>query len=112
MVRKIFHRGDTYNTSYLSFGRLAFYVIMNTLGFLYVNISNLNCTRKSVFFSFYESKTDFVKTICFSPLFYFLGNNIALRAEHDLSAAGQKYDEWDCFYYIMTFWMTAYLIGL
>ena len=82
----LFDRGTTHQTSYLPVGNLAFYWAMNLLGFLYVNVSNMNLSRKSVLFSNHESKYDFVMTAAMAPIFFFLGNNIALRATIDLSS--------------------------
>ena len=75
----MFARGVTHNTSYISVGIMLYYVIMNTVGFIYVNICNMNCSRESIQFSNHESKADFYKTVLASPFLFFLGNNIALR---------------------------------
>ena len=109
----MFKRGEYYDTTYFSFSTLVYYMTMNTLGFLYVNISSFNCTRKSYCFSFHESRADFVKTILFSPIFYFLGNNVALRSQYDLSAQldSTPYTYWECIGYNMV-WTTFYIIGL
>ena len=85
-LRKMFKRGDTYNTTYFSFGNIIFYIVMNIIGFLYVNLSNMNYSRKSVLFSNHESRKDFVMTIFLSPIFYFIGNNVALRSENCISS--------------------------
>jgi len=70
---------------------------MNTLGFLYVNICNMNRSRKSVLFSNHESRADFVMTICFTPIFFILGNMINLRSPQDLSSLGEpEYTYWEC----------------
>ena len=113
VYREIFKRGDYYDTTYFSFSTLTYYMLCNTLGFLYVNISSFNCTRKSYFYSFHENKKDFFKTILFSPIFYFLGNNIVLRSRHDLSSIDgeEEYTYWQCIGFNMI-WTTFYIIGL
>lgn len=85
---------------------------MNTLGFLYVNIANMNCSRRSLLFSSHESRADFYKTVFFSPLLFFFGNNIALRSQQDLSSIGVEYSYWECLQYSATFWTLAYIVGL
>ena len=108
----MFERGETHNTSYFAPGMLLFYMSMNMIGFLFVNVSNMNCSRKSLFYSNDESRVDFVKTTLFSPIIYFFGNNIALRSQHDLSALGESYDYWDCMQYNASFWLIAFIAGL
>lgn len=109
----MFQRGDTYDTTYLALGNLAYYWILNILGFIYVNASNLNCQRPSLLFSQHASRTDFVKTILFAPIFFYLGNNIALRAEHDLSQVDPSdYTFWSCVGYNLALWTPGYVIGL
>ena len=83
---------------------------MNTLGFIYVNISTFNCKRKSYLFSNHESRSDFFMTLLGSPIFFFFGNNIALRAENDISKDG--FSEWDCIWYNFGLWTVGYVLGL
>lgn len=91
---------------------MIYYWIMNCIGFVFVNISNMNFSRKSVLFSNHEKRTDFVMTILIAPIFYFLGNNIALRSEQDLAHIGKEYTYWDCIAYNIAFWTPAYIFGL
>ena len=113
VLRLIFKRGDTYDTTYIALENLTYYIIMNTLDFIYVNICNMNYSRKSILFSNHENRKDFFKTIAFSPIFYFLGNNVAMRSPHDLSGLkGVEYDYWDCVTYNVGIWTSAYILGL
>ena len=108
-----------HETSYLAVGNLVFYCVANTLGFLYVNVSNMNLSRKSVLFSNHESRCDFVMTVLMAPLFYFIGNNVAMRAEYDMTENSQNkhdddpdYSYWECISYNMSLWATAFAFGL
>ena len=110
--RQIFKRGDTYDTTYFPIGNLIYYCIMNMSGFLYVNISNMNCSRESILHSRHERKRDFYMTTLYAPIFYFLGNNIALRSERDLDQDGLEYTYWACVLYNFLLWTIAYIFGL
>lgn len=110
--RACFARGYTYDTTYFSFGKLFFYMSMNVLGFIFVNVSNMNCSRRSIFFSRYESRRDFIKTLAFSPVMFFAGNNIAIRGEHDVASLGEEYDYWNTIRYNVGLWTLAYCLGL
>jgi hypothetical protein len=86
---------------------------MNTLGFLYVNVSNMNYSRKSVLFSNHESRVDFAMTICFTPIFFLLGNMINLRSAHDLSGLGEvEYTYWECIGWNFGIWTVAFILGI
>mmetsp|Transcript_7076 Transcript_7076/g.8172 ORF Transcript_7076/g.8172 Transcript_7076/m.8172 type:complete len:185 (+) Transcript_7076:368-922(+) len=85
---------------------------MNCIGYVYVNVSNMNFSRKSVMHSNHERRKDFFMTVVLAPVFYFIGNNIVLRAENDLSATGKYYTYWDCVAYNFALWTPAYIFGL
>lgn len=113
--RKLFKRGDLYDTEYLSLGNFIYYATMNTLGFLYVNVTNMNYSRRSVMYSRTESRADFIKTICFTPIFFLLSNMILLRSPNDLnglSQIGSKHTYWECIGWNYGIWTSGYLLGL
>lgn len=86
---------------------------MNTLGFIYVNVSNLNYSRKSVLFSNHESRADFVKTICFTPIFFLIGNIVVLKSPHDLNGLSKtEYTYWECIGWNFGIWTTGFILGL
>ena len=114
-MRLLYHRGDLYDTEYLAPSTFIYYVLMNTLGFLYVNVANMNYSRRRVTHSNHESHVDFAKTVCFAPIFYFLGNNVVLRSQHDLSSLQTPvplYSQWDCVALNFGIWTSAYIVGL
>lgn len=108
-VRLFYKRGDLYDTTHVSLANFAFYGLMSIYGHIYVNVCNVNCSRKSVFHSSYPNRTDFMITVAQVPLSFFAGNNVALRATTDIPA-GHSWE--DCFSYNMGFWFTGYLLGL
>ena len=110
--RKFFLRGDTYNTSYLALGNLIYYCLMNPIGYIYVNISNMNYSRRSLMHSNHERRRDFFMTILFAPIFYFIGNNISLRSQQDVDYLGIYYNKWNCIMYKYCVWTIPYWIGL
>lgn len=112
IFRMIFRRGDTYDTTYFALNNFVYYCMMNIIGYVYVNVSNMNFSRKSLMHNNHERRRDFVLTIIFAPIFYFLGNNINLRAENDLAEIGESHSYWNCFLWNYCFWTPAYIIGL
>ena len=87
---------------------------MNVLGFVYVNVSNMNWSRRSLFFSNHENRRDFFLTVIFAPIFFFLGNNVCLRGQQDLSGLEkpETYAYWDCVLYNFCLWTLAFIFGL
>ena len=108
-LRWFFKRGDMYDTAHVSIANLTFYCLLNIFGHIYVNVCNVNCSRKSVFHSSYPNCKDFVTTVALSPLCYFAGNNIGLRAPTDIPA-GYSWEE--CYSYSTGLWLWGYIVGL
>ena len=97
-----FYRGeDVYNSSYFPSGNFVFYAFANCAGFCYVNISNMNCTRKTLYESAHSAKKDFIYTMIFAPLMFMTSAMLVLRSPHDISSTqGSKpYSDLDCFLY-------------
>lgn len=79
--RKLFFRGEhVYNTTYFPLSTLVYYVLMNALGHIYVNTSNLNFERKHLFFSQHMRNLDFLLAICFAPIFWIFSAIMVLRS--------------------------------
>ena len=88
---------------------LVFYVMMNLFGHIYVNVSNMNCSRASVFHSSYPNTSDLKTTMMLSPVIYFAGNIVAIRAPTDVP---EGHSLWECLAYNMAFWLPGFLTGL
>ena len=113
LFRTVFKRGDTYDTTYFALGNFIYYCLMNMTGYIYVNISNINMRRDSVFYSQRSESKDFMLNILFAPIFYFLGNNVSLRAATDIDhISTEEYTYWECIWYNYGVWTLAYLLGL
>ena len=82
---------------------------MNLFGHIYVNVSNVNCSRASVFHSSYPNTSDLKITLMTAPFFFFAGNIVAIRAPTDVPA-GHSWEE--CFFYNMVYWLPGYMAGL
>jgi hypothetical protein len=79
--RKLFFRGEhVYNTTYFPLSTLVYYVLMNALGHIYVNTSNLNFERKHLFFSQHMRNLDFLLA------FWIFSAIMVLRSPYSLSA--------------------------
>lgn len=85
---------------------------MNAIGYIFVNVSNMNYSRSSICHNNHDRRRDFILTIIFAPIFYFLGNNIALRSENDLAEDDINYSYWECMLYNYALWTVAYIFGL
>ena len=83
--RKLFSRGKTHNTTWLSLSNYAFYMLMNMTGFVYVNVSNLNMTRESIFYSNTRSYKHFFMNIFVSAVTFFIGHNVCLQSANGLN---------------------------
>ena len=81
--RSIVSKGIDYDTQHISLANLAFYVTMNFYGFIYVNVSNMNCSRQSIFYSSYPTRSHFVKLMLMTPVCYFMGAMYQLKAPTD-----------------------------
>ena len=71
--RLFYKRGEFYDTTYISLANYTYYSLMNIYGFIYVNLSNMNCSRKSVFHSSYSNTWDFVQTLLWTPICFLIG---------------------------------------
>jgi hypothetical protein len=106
----------------MSAGNLIFYIMINAIGFFYVNAVNVNMTRESIFYSNHKSKADFFLTLGFAPIFFFISTIVALRSKHDLNETpctapdmvcnSQPYSEWQVLSFNLFGWCTGYLIGI
>ena len=108
----LFKRGDTYDTTYFPLSNLIYYIVMNVSGYVFVNISNMNYSRRSLLHSNHERRRDFFMTVAMCPIWFFLGNNINLRSINDLDSQGIEYTFWDCIAYNSGLWTLAYILGL
>lgn len=92
---------------------LTYYVLMNTFGFIYVNVSNMNCSRASLFHSSYASSCDFVQTLAYAPVFYFISSMFCLRAPTDTfySDLGLL-SEGECMRSNLGIWTVGHMAGL
>jgi hypothetical protein len=81
VFRRLYYRGDlVYNTTYLPVGNLVYYVLMNLMAHLYVNVSNKNCFNKHLLKDNRNSSYSFVKTFLFAPILFFTSSIICLRS--------------------------------
>ena len=86
--RKFFYRGDrTFNTTFLPLGTLFFYWSMNVLGFVYVNVSNLNFSRRSAFLSNVMWYRDIFWTFLFAPFLFLVSGIIVLRSRENVASS-------------------------
>ena len=112
--RSLFSRGNTHNTTWLPLGNYIFYVLMNITGFIYINVSNLNFGRKSVFYSRTHSYTHFYMNIWISAVTFFLCHNVCLQSVHGLTNThdGQLLSKSSTFEYNLDYWVPGFIIGL
>ena len=98
-----------YNTTYLPWANFGFYVITNATGFIYTNISNLNC-RSPVTRSGRNELCDFLATILVAMITFFVAPIIVLRSQDDLSSTFESvpYGKLDVLSY-NAFWFLAFL---
>ena len=87
---------------------------MNITGFVYVNISNLNLSRESVFYSNTKSYKHFYMNICVSAVTFFIGHNVCLKSAHGLSDYPNchLFDKNQTFEYNFNYWVPGFIIGL
>ena len=85
-VEEFYFRG-IYFTKYVSIGKFVYYYIMNAVGFIFVNIVNLQNERKNPILDHHMSPASFYKTLIFvSPAIFVLSSNVSLRGKQDLSS--------------------------
>ena len=114
-----------FDTTMFPIGTLFIYWAANVLGFMYVQMSNLNYYRDSLFLSRRMTKRDFYYTIAFAPIFYFVSSIMVLRSQHDCSSSpcsphfhphrscvNKPYTFNQVFFYNLCVWGTAYTLGL
>ena len=88
--RKLYYRGDKiYNTTYFPLSTLVYYVLMNALGHVYVQTSNLNFERKHLFYSQHMRNTDFIFAVCVAPVFWLFSAIMVLRSPYSISSTLQ-----------------------
>jgi hypothetical protein len=84
--RAFLYRGeDIYNTTWLPWSNFYFYLIVNVTGFVYVNMSNLNCNRNLIQ-SGKDRYFDFICAIFVAAVAFFIGPIIILRSSQDLDS--------------------------
>ena len=84
-----FYQRGPFHTTYFSFGKLAFWIVLCIIGFSFVNVVNLGNTRSNVFNSRDGSKKDFYKMLILVSVLFFLSPIILLRDKHDLQKGCQ-----------------------
>jgi len=113
--RSLFSRGNTHDTTWLPLGNYIFYMLMNITGFIYINVSNLNFGRKSVFWSRTHTTDDFYTNILVSLVTFFLCHNVGLQSAHGLintQDGGQILSKGTVFEYNFDYWVPGYILGL
>ena len=81
---RFFYRGDTFYTTVFPLSGLFFYTVMLGAGFVFVNVVNLQCKRKSPFFDHHMNTASFWKTILVAaPAQFILSSMYMLRAKYD-----------------------------
>ena len=120
--RQFFKRANSFDTTIIQMDTLIFYLISNLLGFVFVNVSNLNFYRGSPFLNKFRSNSSFVWTAVFAPVIFLLATMIVLRGKNSLSSLdcfpeatscqGVPYSLQDCLIYNMCFWVVPYFVGL
>ena len=115
LFRSFYERGASYNTRYISVANFAFYALCNIYGHVYVNVSNVNCTRANMLHSSYPNFRDFYCTVLLTPFYFLAGNIVTLKSPSDqLSNANEPklLSSTDCLWSNMAFWFSGFFIGL
>ena len=60
LYRSLYERGNLRNTTWLPLANLLYLFFAVVYGFIYVNASNMNCARDSLFHSSYPNYRDFM----------------------------------------------------
>ena len=95
-----------------------FYSLMCIYGFIYVNVSNMNGTRKSVLHSSYANYFDFTLVIICIPFTYFLSTTNSLKAPTDRLLADNNdvalelFSKEECYTNNIRFWLIGFICGL
>ena len=78
----IFYRGDTFFTSYFPWGSVAYFYVMMIVGFLFVNIVNLQNVRKDPTLDNHMERHSFWATVTiFGPILAITSGMIVLRSK-------------------------------
>ena len=113
LFRQFYSRGSNYDTTVVSIANLVFYSLCNVYGFAYINASNMNCSRKSLFHSSYASYSDFITAVLLTPFTFLAGNIVCLKAPTDLaSVTSDLIPEDDCLWWNLAIWGSGYFVGL
>lgn len=81
------YRGDTFYTTWLPLGVAFYYWIMLLIGFVFVNLVNLQNERKNPFLDSHYEYTSFIQTaLLVGPALYFVTSMVELRGPHDLTS--------------------------
>jgi len=122
--RDFYYRGDeTFNTTAFPIGTLVFYLGANIIGFMYVQASNMNYHRSSLFLSRRMTTRDFWQSIAQTPVFWILSGVMVFRSPTDLNSSpcllskpnraciGQDWEFNQVFWFNMI-WVLFYTAGL
>ena len=86
-----------------------YYIIMNVLGFSYVNKVTLNNERRSHFKDNHQNFKSFVKTlVVWTLLLFFVSTNVCIRSNNDFG----KYSFLNVARYNCLYFCTFYFLGL
>lgn len=111
--RNFYERGSLRNTTFISVANLVFFVMLTIYGFVYVNASNMNCSRASLFHSSYPNYRDFATLILLIPVIYLGGNIVMLRSPTDTDPESDSaLTDYDCLKNNMGFWFLGMFMGL
>ena len=67
------------NTEYLSFGSMAYFVLMWLIGFTYINVVGMNNRGPDAFCDGHASHKSFYMTILFAFVWFFISGIVVLR---------------------------------
>ena len=73
-----------FNTTYFPTDKLVYYILMNALGHMFVNSSNLNLERKHLLHSNHRRNLDFYLAVVFAPIFFMLSSIMVLRSVYSI----------------------------
>ena len=84
--RRAYFRGNNnYNTTWISTANLIWFIWNNMAGFIYVNVSNLNCAGSPFQCLKHRRYSDFFIAIILAPIIFFNTTAVVLRSENDLA---------------------------
>jgi len=122
LFKKVTYRGDTFYSSYIPIGNLVYYLIMNVMGYTFVNLINLQNERKNPFLDAHYSSASFWKVVCiYTPINFMISTMFMMKGIHDETgfcshrsaiADCNVYTKKQVFDYNYFVWTAGFFLGL